>query len=237
MRAAWAGLEPARTCFKDRRATDYSNTHRSLEAGHDPAPPAWKASTLPAYATPSCLRSGRHDSNVHEPSDSTLLGRLRLPISPRPDSSDDWSRRRDSNARPLTYQVSALTSAELRRLGWGCRRQDSNLQCAEARHVLGVVRLPVSPRRQGSPCRIPTDGLLDEGQACWSATPTGDADRCPGRRMPAQGKRFIESKPRQPRSEFARGLIAVEVCEGAEIRAARLQSNPEHQTSDQEDHP
>ena len=37
------------------------------EAGHDPAPPAWKASTLPAYATPSCSRSGRHDSNVHEP--------------------------------------------------------------------------------------------------------------------------------------------------------------------------
>ena len=43
------------------------------EAGHDPAPPAWKASTLPAYATPSCLWSGRHDSNVHEPSDSTAL--------------------------------------------------------------------------------------------------------------------------------------------------------------------
>ena len=36
------------------------------EAGHDPAPPAWKASTLPAYATPSCLWSGRHDSNVHQ---------------------------------------------------------------------------------------------------------------------------------------------------------------------------
>jgi hypothetical protein len=33
------------------------------KAGHDPAPLAWKASTLPAYATPSCLRSGRHDSN------------------------------------------------------------------------------------------------------------------------------------------------------------------------------
>ena len=43
------------------------------EAGHDPAPPAWKASTLHAYATPSCLWSGRHDSNLHEPSDSTAL--------------------------------------------------------------------------------------------------------------------------------------------------------------------
>jgi hypothetical protein len=34
---------------------------------HEPAPPAWKASTLPAYAAPSWSRSGRHDSNVHEP--------------------------------------------------------------------------------------------------------------------------------------------------------------------------
>ena len=34
------------------------------EAGHDPAPPAWKASTLPAYATPSFIGSGWHDSNV-----------------------------------------------------------------------------------------------------------------------------------------------------------------------------
>ncbi len=77
-----------------------------------------------------------------------LLRRLRLPISPRPDGSDFRSRRRESNARPLTYQVSALAISELRRLEEKCRRQDSNLQCAEARHVLGVVRLPVSPRRQ-----------------------------------------------------------------------------------------
>jgi hypothetical protein len=33
----------------------------------------------------------------------------------------NWSRRRDSNARPLTYQVSALAFAELRRPGAGGR--------------------------------------------------------------------------------------------------------------------
>ena len=44
-----------------------------LGGGPRSAPLAWKASTLPAFATPSCLWSGRHDSNVHEPSDSTAL--------------------------------------------------------------------------------------------------------------------------------------------------------------------
>ena len=91
------------------------------EAGHDPAPPAWTASTLPAYATPSCLWSERHDSNVHEPSDSAALEAAAAPISPRPDGSDERSRRREKNARPLTYQVSALAGAELRRLGAGGR--------------------------------------------------------------------------------------------------------------------
>jgi hypothetical protein len=33
----------------------------------------------------------------------------------------NWSRRRESNARPLTYHVSALAFAELRRLGAGGR--------------------------------------------------------------------------------------------------------------------
>src|SRR5438105_6339766 len=36
MTAAWAGFEPARTCFKDRRATDYSTTQIEPGGGFEP---------------------------------------------------------------------------------------------------------------------------------------------------------------------------------------------------------
>ena len=77
--------------------------------------------------------------------DRSFLRRLRLPFR---HAREMRSRRRESNARPLTYQVSALAGAEVRRLSEGCRRQIRPCSCAEARHVLGVVRLPISPRRQ-----------------------------------------------------------------------------------------
>jgi hypothetical protein len=51
-------MEPAAdTCKVAVPHTSYLGFDR--EAGYDPARPAWKASTLLAYATPSCLRFGR----------------------------------------------------------------------------------------------------------------------------------------------------------------------------------
>jgi hypothetical protein len=84
------------------------------EAGHDPAPLAWKASTLPAYATRSCLWSGRHDSNVHELwESSTVLEAVAAADFATPGVLMNWSRRRESNRHPLTYLVSAVVTAEL----------------------------------------------------------------------------------------------------------------------------
>jgi hypothetical protein len=116
------------------------------EAGHDPAPPAWKASALPAYATPSCSRSGRHDSNVHEPEcDSTAFEAAAAADFATP----GWCR-------------------------WTSGAGDRIRTCTC--HGLSVVRLPVAPRRQkrGRPCRIPTDGLRCERAACSRTAPTGD---------------------------------------------------------------
>src|SRR5262249_11789373 len=87
------GLEPPTFALRGRCSGQLSYPRHDVgldwEAGHDPAPTAWKASTLPAYATPSWLWSGRHDSNVHEPSASSALEAAAAPISPRPDGSDD----------------------------------------------------------------------------------------------------------------------------------------------------
>ena len=55
--AAWAGLEPARTCFKDRRATDYSTTHRSLEAGSNRRPSRYEGGALAKLSYPGVIDS------------------------------------------------------------------------------------------------------------------------------------------------------------------------------------
>jgi hypothetical protein len=99
------------------------------EAGHDPAPPAWKASTLPAYAHSELVvvRAARLRTCTSFEKARPLLRRLRLPISPRPDVSDELEpSARFLFARANRDQVSALAFAELRRLGAGGRIRTCN---------------------------------------------------------------------------------------------------------------
>ena len=79
-----------------------------------------------------------------------LLRRLRLPISPRPGGSDELERSaRFCSRGPDRCPVTVLASAELRRPGEEVPAAGVEPACAwiKARHVLGVVRLPVPPRR------------------------------------------------------------------------------------------
>ena len=78
-----------------------------------------------------------------------LLRRLRLPISPRPGGSDELERSaRFCSRGPDRCPVTVLASAELRQPGEEVPAAGVEPAVRpRARHVLGVVRLPVPPRR------------------------------------------------------------------------------------------
>ena len=98
--AAWAGLEPARTCFKDRRATDYSTTHRSLEAASNRRPSRYEGDALAKLSYPGMIDS--------EPRARFELAPARYNVAALPPelSRMDWEKGRDPV--PPAWKVSTL---------------------------------------------------------------------------------------------------------------------------------